>query len=116
MASYMKAAQELVPPPGPPELVQICLKAMAMEPRDRFESVEAFQLELKGYLKHNQAERVAAKAKTEAEKGKGHRSFLPLSIQDLARAVSLYEQALDLWPTNPVWPRVRIDEDAGKSH
>ncbi len=104
MASYMKAAQELVPPPGPPELVQICLKAMAMEPRDRFESVEAFQLELKGYLKHNQAERVAAKAKTEAEKGKGHRSFLPLGIQDLARAVSLYEQALDLWPTNPVWP------------
>ena len=49
-------------PPGPPELVAICQRAMARWPADRFESADAFRQALQAHLEHRDAGRLAAQA------------------------------------------------------
>ncbi len=75
----------------PAELAAICRKAMAKNPRERHADALAFQQALQEFLKHREAVAIATKAEKEAK---------ILEIPNLARALVLYDQALELWPTN----------------
>ena len=82
-------------PPGlegaPPELAKICRKALSRDPRQRYENALTMQEALNAFLKHQAATAIASKAEKEAG---------AQTIPNLARAVVLYDQALELWPEN----------------
>jgi eukaryotic-like serine/threonine-protein kinase len=62
IASVVASRPEL-PPGVPPELGRICLRALAADPADRFESIEALQAAVQGYLEHRGSARLAAQAR-----------------------------------------------------
>jgi len=80
-----------LPETTPPELIAICKKAMARNPRERYPDAAMFQGVMQAFAKHHQAAMVASKAESEAAGG---------DIPDLARALVLYDEALALWPDN----------------
>ncbi|MEI6235071.1 MAG: protein kinase [Planctomycetota bacterium] len=80
-----------LPESVPVELAGICRKAMAKNPSERFADADAFQRALTDFMQHRQSALVACKAEHEA-----HGQDIP----SLARAVVLYDQALELWPGN----------------
>ena len=80
-----------LPDTVPVELAAICRKAMAKNPRERFASASEFQKALSDFLRHRESAAVAAKAERESQVH---------DIPSLARAVVLYDQALELWPGN----------------
>lgn len=47
------------PPPGPTELVEVCRRAMALEPADRYPDVEALRQAIQHHLEHRAAGRLA---------------------------------------------------------
>ena len=83
------------PPPlpenAPLELAAICRKALSKNPPDRYPDALAFQKAVQEFLTHREAASIAAKAEHEAKTPE---------IPHLARAVVLYDQALELWPEN----------------
>jgi hypothetical protein len=56
------ASRPDLPADAPPELSVICRRAMAPEPEDRFESVEAMQQQLRDHLQHQGSIRLARRA------------------------------------------------------
>ena len=80
-----------LPESTPPELAAICRKALSKNPHDRYPDALAFQKAVQEFLTHRQAAAIAAKAEHEARTPE---------IPNLARAVVLYDQALELWPEN----------------
>ncbi len=95
ISSVLKQVAACAPPAlpdsVPAELAAICHKAMSKEPRDRFADALAFQTALTGFLQHRESALIAAKAECES---------CVQDIPSLARAVVLYDQALELWPGN----------------
>ena len=88
----------------PAEMAAICRKALAKNPRERYVDALAFQQALQEFLKHREAAAIAAKAEKEAR---------IQEIPHLARAVVLYDQALELWPENEQFrDAVRITREA----
>lgn len=55
-------SQPELPRDTPPELAQICLRAMQADPADRFPSIGALQRALADYLEHRGSERIAMRA------------------------------------------------------
>ncbi len=51
-----------LPAEAPAELAQVCRKAMQPAPADRFESIDALQLAIRGYLDHRGSERLSSGA------------------------------------------------------
>ena len=87
----------LTPTPVKGELMDIALKAMAMDPGDRFASVHALQEAIQAYKSHVESRSLAAlaaKAALEAARDRAYSSF--------QGAVFGFREALRLWPENPV--------------
>ena len=90
---------------APAELTQICIRAMQPDPTDRYESIEALQLALQGYLEHRGSSRLAASA-TELLNNvmtlAGERD--PTRSEEIYRLLATcrfgFHQALAVWPTN----------------
>jgi WD40 repeat protein/serine/threonine protein kinase len=72
------------------QLLPIALKAMASEPSERYASALDFQQAIREYLAHSESLALTDRAHTRMKEG------------DLARAVVAFEDALSLWPENPV--------------
>ena len=94
-----------IPREAPAELAQICARAMQPEPADRYESIEALQLALQGYLEHRGSSRLAASASELAEKVRvltGERD--PKRSEEIYRLLATcrfgFHQALAVWPDN----------------
>ncbi len=94
-----------IPRDAPSELGQICLQAMQPDPADRYESIEALQLALHGYVEHRGSSRLAASATELLDK------LLALaSNRERARSEEIYRllatcrfgfhQALAVWSDN----------------
>lgn len=60
IASILTAPE--LPDGAPPELAALCLRALALDPGERFASIEALQLAIQGYLDHRDSARLAARA------------------------------------------------------
>ena len=96
-----------VPADAPAELVQICRRAMAAEPADRYESIAALQLALQGYLEHRGSERIAAGARArlaeliELASGRTNNPQLREHIyRQLAIVRFAFHEALAVWRDN----------------
>ncbi|MFP4027361.1 MAG: protein kinase domain-containing protein [Candidatus Brocadiia bacterium] len=77
------------------ELVHIAMKAMATDPKDRYESVQEFQNALQQYGKHLESVRLGQQARTQLEKAKESGSY-----DDYAAAAFGFKQAVELWAGN----------------
>jgi serine/threonine-protein kinase len=99
------------PPSAPPELVDLCERALSREPAQRPPSAEAFRLELVAFLRHRGSAQLAAAAQARLErlrtllKSAGRRTVAP--ADERRRAYDLFsecrfafQQALREWPEN----------------
>lgn len=90
------------------ELMDVALTAMATDPMERYDSVEAFQQAIEEYQQHQESislVRRADKHAAEAQEGQNYERF--------SLALSLAREAIDLWPANrravSMLKRVRVD-------
>lgn len=84
----------------PRELQEICLKALAKEPKERYQKVEEFQKALQEYLRHRESLVISQKAQNTLEnclQGKQNSDEL---YSNFATAVAGFDQALQLWAGN----------------
>ncbi|MGB7346849.1 MAG: protein kinase [Pirellulaceae bacterium] len=77
------------------ELLNIAIKAMAKDPRDRYADVPEFQSAIRQYRSHAESIALATRADEDARQGVQHRDYTLLS-----RATYGYEEALTLWSGN----------------
>lgn len=89
------AANRIEPTDKAGELVQIALKAMATEPKDRYGSVKALQAVVREYQRHEESIALAHLATEEQAKAEQTQSYA-----HFAEAASGFRQALKLWPEN----------------
>jgi len=108
------AAVKEEPPPfdagAPPGLEEICRKAMAKAPADRYPSVAAFQEALREFVKHRESLAITAAAKATLERASDTAPKLAPGLGvdadrirvyvDLGDAASAFRQARVLWPEN----------------
>jgi serine/threonine-protein kinase len=101
--------QPTLPASAPPELAEICRRAMARDPSERFTSAEQLRAALQGFLRHRGSIRLTEQAETrlaelervlvkpgdvEREEGTPRREEL------FAQVRFGFEQALASWPDN----------------
>ena len=94
-----------IPRDAPAELAQICLRAMQPDPADRYESIEALQLALQGYVEHRGSSRLAASASELLEKLLGLAGQrVPERSEEIYRLLATcrfgFHQALAVWREN----------------
>ena len=94
-----------LPAETPPELAQICLRAMHPDPADRYQSVEALQQTLQRYLEHRGSLSLASGAATQlAELVELAATNLPANREEIYRRVAIcrfaFHEALALWREN----------------
>ncbi len=77
------------------ELLDIALKAMAMEPRDRYPTGKAFQKAIQEYRNHNASIALACEAAHQLEEAPLHKDQMLLT-----EAIAGFRHALKLWPEN----------------
>ncbi|QDT15094.1 protein kinase domain-containing protein [Alienimonas californiensis] len=84
------AAREnvLTPTDRDDELIAVARKAMATDPADRYESVEALQDAVRDYRAHGQSRRLTARGSELVAAG------------ELARGAAAFDDAVALWPAN----------------
>ena len=102
-------SQPEVPPDMPAELGKICCKAMALDPADRYESVEQLKQAVQEFLKHRSSLILADQAEQRLEELVKVAACEP-GHDDEARRIRLYRlfsesrfgflQALENWPGN----------------
>lgn len=86
---------EIIPTDKTGELLQIALKAMASDPRDRYVSVRAMQDAIRGYLSHTESIALAVRAQDDLN------DALELNRYDsYARALFGFQEAVALWEGN----------------
>ncbi len=76
-------------------LMDVAMRAMATAPGDRYASVEEFQAAILSYQKHQESERMVARAQRyieQANQGQGYDGF--------GVALNLLGEAVELWPDN----------------
>lgn len=76
-------------------LMDVAMRAMATAPSDRYASVEEFQAAILSYQKHQESERMVARAQRyieQANQGQGYDGF--------GVALNLLGEAVELWPDN----------------
>ena len=90
---------------APPELAEICRRALEADPRRRFDSALELRLALQGFLQHTSSRRLQEQAGTRALElaariDSGDEAQLA-DVQELfAQCRFSYRQALELWPDN----------------
>ncbi len=92
---YAAAANEIDPTDASGELVEVALKAMQTEPKERYKSVLALQKAIREYQAHSESIALLDNARlqlTEAEKSGDY--------QDYSRALFGCEEAYHLWSGN----------------
>jgi len=100
-----------IPPDMPPELAEICCKAMALDPEDRYESVEQLKQAVQLFLKHRGSVKLADEAEQRLEELIKVAACEPGHDEE-ARRIRLYRlfsesrfgylEALKTWPGNDV--------------
>ena len=102
---YAIATDELAPPTGvPDELAAICMRAMAMDPADRYASAEELRLALQDFLEHRGSLQLAAEAARKADLvvAMARQGREPDDLRELYEGARFgFEQALHAWPENP---------------
>jgi serine/threonine-protein kinase len=94
-----------LPGDTPPELAQICLRAMHPDPADRYQTVETLQQALQRYLEHRGSLRLASGAATQlAELIELAATNLPANREEIYRRVAIcrfaFHEALAVWREN----------------
>jgi hypothetical protein len=96
--------QPTLPASAPPELAEICRRAMSREPSERFASAEQLRAALQGFLRHRGSIRLTEQAEARLLELDG---VLVLPEPEAARRQELFaqvrfgfEQALASWPDN----------------
>ena len=108
MAVLLAAARSeppQLPADVPAPLAEICRKAMAREPADRYQTIGAFQSALEDYLTHRESLLISDKAEAElaaldgvaVADGDASRNEI---YSRYAKVVARFEQALELWDGN----------------
>lgn len=77
------------------ELLDIALKAMATDPKDRYPDVKSFQAAIRDYRAHAESISLATRASEDLERGSRNRSYA-----DLSRAAFRFEESIKSWPGN----------------
>ena len=86
------------------ELMDIARKALADEPTDRYESVDAFIAALNHQRKHDDSARLVRRARARLESAKDAHQY-----EDFRVADALLMEALDIWPDNAPAADARSD-------
>ncbi len=88
-------ANKIVQTDASGELLEIALKAMRTDPRDRYPSIESFVESLKNYQKHAESVMISKHATADLETANLTRDYSMYS-----RALHGFENALSLWEQN----------------
>ncbi|QEF99880.1 Serine/threonine-protein kinase PknD [Stieleria maiorica] len=90
------------------ELMDIALRAMATEPKDRYPSVQEFQQAIRSYRSHSESIAISTAAEREHQ-----RAVETSRYESFSRSAHGFEQALELWDGNQAaaegLARCRID-------
>jgi len=89
------ASNVIDPAEGDEELVRIAHRAMALEPKDRYASVQAFQAAVREYLSHAESIALARRAGEDLERASHTRDY-----EDFAQALFRLREAIGLWEGN----------------
>ncbi len=81
----------------PPELAQICRRALACDPKQRYGSVAQFQQDLREFLHHAESLQLTDNACSLLRAGQASSTA---RYQQFAQAVAAFYQAQQLWPGN----------------
>jgi len=96
LSCVMAAADNKIPNPTQSgELIDIALKAMSIEPRDRYLSIKDFQNAIRDYQAHSESIVLSTRgteALSEAQKTGDYQSY--------RRALAVFEEALTFWSEN----------------
>ena len=77
------------------ELIDVARTALATDPADRYEDVQAFQAAVRQYQEHAESIALAEQARGDLDRAKETRTY-----EDFTRARFVFEQALRLWADN----------------
>ncbi len=89
------ANNEIRPTRASGELMEIAMKAMATEPRDRFDSVDAFIRALHEQRTHEQSERLVRRAREQLDQAGPEKHYEGFRVAD-----ALLREAIAVWPEN----------------
>ena len=92
---YSAARNVIQPTDKKGKLVSIALKAMALDPDDRFPTVKAFQRELRDYRLYSESFALADLARKDLERAKKTNNY-----EDYAQSRLGFREAVKLWPEN----------------
>ncbi|MEZ6122904.1 MAG: protein kinase [Planctomycetaceae bacterium] len=81
------------------ELMDIALKAMSTDPRNRHSSVLVFQEAVKKFQKHEESRRLSTRADSTLQDARKHSA--KRGYQDYQTAAALFEEARSEWQQNP---------------
>lgn len=96
MKCLMAAARnEIVPTEKTGELVDIALKAMATDPKDRYPDVRSFQQAIREYLSHTES--ISLSTRAEEDLAEALRTD---DYQQFSRALFAFQEAYKLWDGN----------------
>ncbi len=96
MKCLMAAAKnEIVPTEKKGELVEIAMKAMATQQKDRYPTVQALQQAIMDYQSHSESISLTTRAETDLNSAVETENY-----QLFSRALFGFQEALSLWPEN----------------
>jgi hypothetical protein len=96
MDCLLAAAENLLQPTDATgELLQTAYRAMATDPAERFESVRAFQADIRQYQSHTESLAMAARAEEELQLARQTDDY-----QHYSHALFGFQEALQLWDAN----------------
>lgn len=96
MKCLMAAARnEITPTDKTGELIDVARKAMATEPEDRFQSVQAFQAAIREYQAHSESILLSTRAEDDLDAAVKSDEY-----QSYAKALFGFEEAYNLWSSN----------------
>ncbi len=88
----------VISPPAPEhqgELMDIAMKAMATNPKDRYATAQEFQSAIRGYRSHAESIALAQRANVDLDKATQSKEYA-----DYARSLFGFEEALQMWDGN----------------
>ena len=96
MKCLMSAAKNVIRPTDKTgELVDIAMKAMATNPKERHADVPAFQTAIREYQAHSESVALTSRAEGDLERARTTNDY-----QDFSRSLFAFEEALAMWTKN----------------
>jgi WD40 repeat protein/serine/threonine protein kinase len=96
MKCLMAAARnEIAPTDKTGELIDIALKAMKTDPKDRYQDVKSFQAAIRDYQSHSESIVLSTRAEEDLKEAR-----LDDDYQHFSRALFGFQEAHELWPGN----------------